>query len=147
MGVVVEECARDLVAAEYRHTTARSVVVGEMPDPQLHSHVVITAAVREDGRFVAVASRPVFRSARDAGAFYRSALAQRVVQLGFQVNAGTATHGRYFEIAGEAPGAAGHVLRSVRTLGHRHAGARPAPLSRCIPSPPYVHCQPEWRGR
>jgi conjugative relaxase-like TrwC/TraI family protein len=32
-GVVVEECARDLTAAEYRHTTARSVVVGEMPDP------------------------------------------------------------------------------------------------------------------
>ena len=54
-GVVVEECARDLLAAEYRHTTARSVVVGEMPDPQLHSHVVITSAVREDGRFVAVA--------------------------------------------------------------------------------------------
>jgi hypothetical protein len=29
-GVVVEEWARDLVAAEYRHTTARSVVVGEI---------------------------------------------------------------------------------------------------------------------
>ena len=36
---VVEEPAGDVVAAEYRHTTARSVVVGEMPDPQLHSHV------------------------------------------------------------------------------------------------------------
>jgi conjugative relaxase-like TrwC/TraI family protein len=99
-GAVVEECARDLVAAEYRHTTARSVVVGEMPDPQLHSHVVITAAVRDDGRFVAVASRPVFRSARDAGAYYRSALAQQLIERGFRIEAGTGKHGRYFEIAG-----------------------------------------------
>jgi conjugative relaxase-like TrwC/TraI family protein len=98
-GAVVEECARDLIAAEYRHTTARSVVVGEMPDPQLHSHAVITAAVRDDGRFVAVASRPVFRAARDAGAYYRSALAQQLIQRGFQVEAGTGRHGRYFEIA------------------------------------------------
>jgi conjugative relaxase-like TrwC/TraI family protein len=99
-GAIVEECARDLVAAEYRHTTARSVVVGEMPDPQLHSHVVITAAVRDDGRFVAVASRPVFRSARDAGAYYRSALAQQLIERGFRIEAGTGKHGRYFEIAG-----------------------------------------------
>jgi conjugative relaxase-like TrwC/TraI family protein len=99
-GAVVEECARDLLAAEYRHTTARSVVAGEMPDPQLHSHVVITAAVRHDGRFVAVASRPIFRSARDAGAYYRSALAQQLIQRGFQIDAGTGKHGRYFEIAG-----------------------------------------------
>jgi conjugative relaxase-like TrwC/TraI family protein len=99
-GEVVEECARDLIAAEYRHTTARSVVVGEMPDPQLHSHVVITAAVRDDGRFVAVASRPVFRSARDAGAYYRSALAQQLIERGFRIEAGTGRRGRYFEIAG-----------------------------------------------
>ena len=99
-GVVVEECARDLLAAEYRHTTARSVVVGEMPDPQIHSHVVITSAVREDGRFVAVASRPIFRSARDAGAYYRSALAQQLMARGYAIEAGTGKHGRYFEIAG-----------------------------------------------
>jgi conjugative relaxase-like TrwC/TraI family protein len=99
-GVVVEECARDLIAAEYRHTTARSVVVGEMPDPQLHSHVVITSAVRADGRLVAVASRPVFRAARDAGAYYRSALAQQLIQRAYQIEPGTGKRGRYFEIAG-----------------------------------------------
>jgi hypothetical protein len=57
----IEEPAADLIAAEYRHTTARAVRDGEAPDPQLHSHVVVTSAVREDGRIVAVASRPVFR--------------------------------------------------------------------------------------
>src|SRR4029077_11277912 len=71
-GQVLEEPAAELVAAEYRHTTARGVIEGDAPDPQLHSHVVITSAVRDDGRIVAVASRPIFRSARELGAFYRS---------------------------------------------------------------------------
>jgi conjugative relaxase-like TrwC/TraI family protein len=48
-GQVVEEHARDVIAAEYRHTTARGVAGAQAPDPQLHSHVVITGAVREDG--------------------------------------------------------------------------------------------------
>jgi conjugative relaxase-like TrwC/TraI family protein len=99
-GQVVEEPARDVVAAEYRHTTARGVLEGDVPDPQLHSHVVITSAIREDGRIVAVASRPIFRSARELGAHYRSALAHQLQQRGYQVERGTGKHGRYFEIAG-----------------------------------------------
>ncbi len=97
---VIEERAVDLVAAEYRHTTARGVIEGELPDPQLHSHVAITAAVRDDGRIVAVASRPFFRAAREVGAYYRSALAQGLIERGFAIEAGTGKHGRYFEIAG-----------------------------------------------
>ena len=62
-GQVIEERATDLLAAEYRHTTARGVMEGDAPDPQLHSHVVITSAIREDGRLVAIASRPIFRAA------------------------------------------------------------------------------------
>jgi conjugative relaxase-like TrwC/TraI family protein len=98
--LVYEETARDLLAAEYRHTTARGVVPGEMPDPQLHSHVVITSAVREDGGLVAVASRPVFRAAREAGAFYRSALAEELAARGFEIRSGMGRGGRYFEVAG-----------------------------------------------
>ncbi len=70
------------------------------PDPQLHSHVVITNAIREDGRIVAVASRPIFRSAREVGAYYRSALAHQLQQRGYAIERGTGKHGRYFEIAG-----------------------------------------------
>jgi conjugative relaxase-like TrwC/TraI family protein len=99
-GQVVEEPAREVVAAEYRHTTARGVLEGDAPDPQLHSHVVITSAVRDDGRIVAVASRPVFRSAREMGAFYRSALAHQLSERGYAIEAGTGKQGRYFEIAG-----------------------------------------------
>ncbi len=98
-GEVVEEPAADLLAAEYRHTTARPVTPGEMPDPQLHSHVVITTAIRDDGRVVAVASRPLFRAAREAGAYYRSALAQQLGKDGYRIEGGTGRHGRYFEIA------------------------------------------------
>ncbi len=103
-GEVVEEHAKDVLAAEYRHTTARGVSGAQTPDPQLHSHVVVTGAVREDDRFVAVASRPVFRSAREVGAFYRSALAQELADLGYAIESGTGKDGRYFEIAGVPKG-------------------------------------------
>jgi conjugative relaxase-like TrwC/TraI family protein len=98
-GQIVEEHAVDLLAAEYRHTTARGVMDGDVPDPQLHSHVVVTSAIREDGCLVAVASRPIFRSARELGAYYRSALAEELKQHGFAIDGGTGKHGRYFEIA------------------------------------------------
>jgi conjugative relaxase-like TrwC/TraI family protein len=96
----VEEHAREVVAAEYRHTTSRGVLEGDAPDPQLHSHVVITNAIRDDGKIVAVASRPIFRSARELGAYYRSALAYQLQQRGYAIERGTGKHGRYFEIAG-----------------------------------------------
>jgi len=99
-GRVVEERAVDLLAAEYRHTTARGVIEGDAPDPQLHSHVVITSAIREDGRLVAVASRPIFRSARELGAYYRSALAHQLSERGYAIERGTGKDGRYFEISG-----------------------------------------------
>ena len=99
-GRLGEEHAKDLIAAEYRHTTARGVLAGDAPDPQLHSHVVVTSAVRDDGRIVAVASRPVFRATREVGAYYRLALADELSKRGYAIDAGTGRHGRYFEIAG-----------------------------------------------
>ena len=99
-GVVVEEHARDLIAAEYRHTTARGASGAETPDPQLHSHVVITGVVRDDGQVAAVASRPVFRAAREVGAYYRTALAWELHEQGYAIEQATGRHGRYFELAG-----------------------------------------------
>jgi conjugative relaxase-like TrwC/TraI family protein len=103
-GEVVEEPARELITTEYLHTTARGVIGGDAPDPQLHSHVVVTSAVRDDGQIVAVASRPIFRSAREVGAFYRSALAHELSQRGYEIEGGTGKEGRYFEIAGVPQG-------------------------------------------
>jgi conjugative relaxase-like TrwC/TraI family protein len=103
LGKVIEEPAIDLVAAEFRHTTARGIMAGDAPDPQLHSHVVITSAVREDGRIVAVASRPIFAAAHEVGAYYRSALAHQLSERGYIIKPGTGKEGRYFEIASVKP--------------------------------------------
>jgi len=96
---VVEEPSRDVLAAGFLHTTARGVEGAAAPDPQLHTHVVIAGAVREDGRYVAVASRPVFRAAREVGAYYRSALAAELKAEGYAIESGTGRDGKYFEIA------------------------------------------------
>ena len=98
-GQVVEEPAKDLIAAEYQHTTARGVAGGKAPDPQLHSHVVITGVVREDDRLVATWSRPVFRSARELGAHYRAALAHELAVRGYEITQATGKDGKYFELA------------------------------------------------
>jgi hypothetical protein len=116
-GVVVEEHARDVIAAEYRHTTARGVAGAQAPDPQLHSHVVITGVVREDDeRIVAVASRPVFRSAREVGAFYRSALADELARGSYAIEQATGKDGRYFEIAGVPHGLVSEFSKRSREV-------------------------------
>jgi conjugative relaxase-like TrwC/TraI family protein len=113
-GQVVEEPAKDLLATAYQHTTARGTSDGVAPDPQLHTHVVITGAVREDDQFVAVASRPVFRATREVGAFYRSALAEELRSEGYGIEQATGNGGKYFEIAGVPEG-----LRQAFSSRHR----------------------------
>jgi conjugative relaxase-like TrwC/TraI family protein len=98
--IVVHETAADLIAAEYRHTTARGVAGAVAPDPQLHSHVVISGVVRQDGQLAAVASRPIFRAAREVGAYYRAALAWELRERGYAIEQATGNHDRYFELAG-----------------------------------------------
>lgn len=129
-GQVVEETARDLIAVEYRHTTARGVSGDHAPDPQLHSHVVVTSAVREDERIVAVASRPIFRWANELGAFYRSALAHELAEQGYPIEQATGRHGKYFQIAGvpeelcEAfSGRSREVARAAERFRARHGRA------------------------
>jgi len=129
-GQVVEELSKDVIATAYRHTTARGVSGVEAPDPQLHSHVVITGAVREDDRIVAVGSRAVFRGAREVGAFYRSALAEELAEQGYAIEQGTGKDGKYFEIAGvprglieEFSGRHREVARAAERFRAKHGRA------------------------
>ncbi|MDW5595926.1 MobF family relaxase [Conexibacter stalactiti] len=85
-------------AAEFLHTTARGVGDGA-PDPQIHSHVVITSVERDDGTVTAVRSRPVLRVAREGGAFYRAQLADHLRHLGYAIDP-AGVNGRYFRIRG-----------------------------------------------
>jgi len=95
----LEVPAAGLLAAEFVHTTARGVEDG-VPDPQLHSHCVITSVLRADGSVAAARSRPVFRAAREVGAFYRACLAEQLTELGYEIEHSTGKDGRYFELQG-----------------------------------------------
>lgn len=102
-GMIRFEKARGLLAAEFTHTSsrlARDQGAGGVPDPQLHSHVVVLAAERTDGRLAAVESRQLYRAARENGAWYRSELAANLQQLGLEVERRTGKGGRYFEVEG-----------------------------------------------
>jgi conjugative relaxase-like TrwC/TraI family protein len=100
---VVRENAREVLASSWQHTTARAVA-GQVPDPQLHSHVLIHGALRADGRVVAVESRAWLVHQREIGATYRSELAQELRELGFEVEHGTGRGNRYFELVGVPDG-------------------------------------------
>lgn len=92
-----------LLAAEFVHTASRLTRdpgQGGVPDPQLHSHLVVLGAQRRDGRFAAVDSRELFRSARVNGAWYRAELAHHLSALGLEVAGGTGRDRRYFELRG-----------------------------------------------
>ena len=96
---VVHEKATGLVATSWRHTTARAVQ-DQVPDPQLHSHVLLHAGVRSDGRLVAIDSRSWLVHQREVGAAYRTELARELTGFGFEVIRGTGRGGRYFELNG-----------------------------------------------
>jgi len=101
---VLRERPAELLATSWRHTMARAVA-GRAPDPQLHSHVVLHAAVRAgDGKVVAIESRAWLVHQRELGAAYRAQLAAELGRLGFEVQAGTGRGGRYFELAGVPQG-------------------------------------------
>jgi conjugative relaxase-like TrwC/TraI family protein len=102
-GVLRWERAQSVLAAEFVHTSSRLTVDqerGGVPDPQLHSHVVVLGAQRLEGRFAAVDSRELFRSARANGAWYRAELASELGRLGVEVKGRTGRDGRYFEVPG-----------------------------------------------
>jgi conjugative relaxase-like TrwC/TraI family protein len=108
-GVVRFERAQSLLGAEFVHTTSRLAQdqeAGGIPDPQLHSHLVLFAAERLDGKLAAIESRRLYRSARESGAWYRAELAATLLELGLPIDRRTGRNGRYFEIRGVPKGLA-----------------------------------------
>lgn len=93
--------ARELHAAAFLHTTARGTV-GEAPDPQLHSHVVVTSVERTDGTVAAVRSRGLFPAAREGGAYYRAHLADGLRDAGYGIEQ-AGKDDRYFRLAQVTP--------------------------------------------
>jgi conjugative relaxase-like TrwC/TraI family protein len=129
-GVVRFEKAKSLLAAEFVHTSSRlpqDQDTGGVPDPQLHSHVVVFAAERKDGKLAAVESKQLYKSARENGAWYRAELAQNLQSLGLQIERRTGKNERYFEVSGVPEELAGHwssrsedVDRAARVFRQRY---------------------------
>ena len=100
-GVQRFETAKSLFASEMIHTSSRLAKdehAGGIPDPQLHSHVILHAAERQDGKLAAVESRQIYKSARENGAWYRSELAANLQELGIGIDRRTGNGERYFEV-------------------------------------------------
>jgi conjugative relaxase-like TrwC/TraI family protein len=102
-GVQRFEKAKGLLATEVVHTTSR-LGKGQdehgIPDPQLHSHIVLLAAERKDGVLAAIESKQIFRAARENGAWYRSELAANLQELGIGVERHQGNGERYFGVRG-----------------------------------------------
>ncbi len=102
-GVVRFERAKSLLAAEFVHTSSRlaqNQEAGGIPDPQVHSHLVLFAAERLDGKLAAIESRQLYKTARESGAWYRAELADALRELGLPIERRTGKNGRYFEVRG-----------------------------------------------
>jgi conjugative relaxase-like TrwC/TraI family protein len=102
-GVQRFEKAKGLLATEVVHTTSR---LGKdqdehgIPDPQLHSHIVLLAAERKDGVLAAIESKQIYRSARENGAWYRAELAANLQELGIGIERLQGNGERYFGVHG-----------------------------------------------
>jgi conjugative relaxase-like TrwC/TraI family protein len=102
-GVQRFEKAKGLLATEVVHTTSR---LGKdqdehgIPDPQLHSHIMLIAAERKDGVLAAIESKQLYRSAREHGAWYRSELAANLQELGVGIERHQGNGERYFGVRG-----------------------------------------------
>jgi conjugative relaxase-like TrwC/TraI family protein len=97
------EKAKSLFAAELVHTSSRLAKDqerGGIPDPQLHSHVIVMAAERQDGKLAAIESKRLYRTARENGAWYRAELANNLKNLGLRLDRRTGNGERYFEVHG-----------------------------------------------
>lgn len=84
-GKVHRERTMNLVAATFRHETARPTK-NSLPDPQLHTHAIImNITQRSDGSWRALDNSALYEMKRYIDAVYVSELAKEMRQLGYDV--------------------------------------------------------------
>ncbi|KZL19551.1 Multifunctional conjugation protein TraI [Pseudovibrio axinellae] len=75
----IKENVAGMVAARFQHFSSRDL------DPQLHTHCYIfNVAQRQDTTWGAILSKPLYQVQKQLGAQYRKALAEQLVQLGYE---------------------------------------------------------------
>jgi conjugative relaxase-like TrwC/TraI family protein len=93
--------AEGFAASASLHVTARRAANDPAPAPQLHVHGLLVGLERPDGGLAGINSQAIFGDAAlEAGAYARALLAQRLSEMGFEIEAGVGRDGLYFEIKG-----------------------------------------------
>ncbi len=92
------EPARGYAAAAALHVVARAARGAPVPAPQLHVHGLVVGVERSDGHYASPELSGMFKygAPLEGGAVGRAKLAERLVELGFEIE----QKDRYFEIAG-----------------------------------------------
>jgi conjugative relaxase-like TrwC/TraI family protein len=89
----------NIVGAAFNHLAARPADEVRLPDPQLHTHIVLLNMTRRpDGQWRSLDPVKIFNAQRLGSAIYRSELALEVQRLGYRINV-TAADGAW-EIEG-----------------------------------------------
>jgi conjugative relaxase-like TrwC/TraI family protein len=94
--------AEGFAAAASLHVVARAARGAPVPSPQLHVHGLVVGVERSDGYFASPELSHMFKygAPLEGGAVGRAKLAERLVDLGFEI----AQRGRFFEVAGVPAG-------------------------------------------
>jgi conjugative relaxase-like TrwC/TraI family protein len=76
----------NIVGARFDHMAARQAEETRLPDPHLHTHVVmINMTRRPDGAWRSLDPKEIFNAQRLGSAIYRSELAREVQKLGYRI--------------------------------------------------------------
>jgi conjugative relaxase-like TrwC/TraI family protein len=79
----------NIVGARFDHMAARQAEETRLPDPHLHTHVVmINMTKRPDGPWRSLDPKEIFNDQRRGSAIYRSELAREVQKLGYRIEVG-----------------------------------------------------------
>jgi hypothetical protein len=94
--------AEGFAAAASLHVVARAARGVPVPSPQLHVHGIVVGVERSDGYFASPELSHMFKygAPLEGGAVGRAKLAERLVDLGFEIE----QRGRFFEVAGVPAG-------------------------------------------
>ncbi len=77
----------NIVGARFDHIAARQAEETRLPDPHLHTHVVmINMTRRPDGAWRSLDPKEIFNAQRLGSAIYRSELAREVQKLGYRID-------------------------------------------------------------
>lgn len=93
----IEYVRAKLLAAAFLHGSSRPVDDKSIPDPQVHTHLMLqNMALREDGTWGALDTKQLYEWKMALGAIYRAEFAKEVQAMGFSIEA----DGDYFRIVG-----------------------------------------------